>query len=343
MKPLSIPVLSTDDVLLRNHLVGRCLDLSLPIREEHYRLRFSIRSKCPSIRWAIKVNIGSASVWVGLAKLGSLPPLRKLLGESRLIDLPRDVQVAVIKSLVEPILDRLEDLSGEECSIGEVVAAKAIEEMDQHLDFSLEQDDWAVTRGRIAFSHDLLPTLLAWASRVAPIASNDISELPVVAAAEVGRSRLATARLRKLQRFDVILFDPPPLGSGEKLRLAFPPWLICHANSTDSWLTIETTVRWQAEHDSALRGNQQTASPVSADDIEVDLTFEQGEVRIPFGELQGLQAGTILNFERYPSSHVCIRASGQAIGYAELVRLGDRLGARVMQWRSPYEAMLPNN
>lgn len=71
---------------------------------------------------------------------------------------------------------------------------------------------------------------------------------------------------------------------------------------------------------------------VAIDELPVQLLFDVGQTELNVGQLRTIAAGYTFELPAAPERIVTIRANGREIGQAELVDLGDKLGARVVTW-----------
>ena len=87
--------------------------------------------------------------------------------------------------------------------------------------------------------------------------------------------------------------------------------------------------------------NDQTAESsntgLTAEDLEIRLSFDLGHLSLPLGELQNLQPGYSFELDMPASGSVRIHAGAQLIGRGELVQIDDRLGVRVTELFSPSD------
>jgi len=77
-------------------------------------------------------------------------------------------------------------------------------------------------------------------------------------------------------------------------------------------------------------GDDDAADPDVIGDLDVSVRFEIDTVPLPLAELEAMQPGYVIEL-RMPlgSARVRLVAGGSVIGHAELVAVGDRLGARI--------------
>lgn len=66
-------------------------------------------------------------------------------------------------------------------------------------------------------------------------------------------------------------------------------------------------------------------------DVQVSLAFEVGDSQISVGQLQSLSPGYTFELPTLVESPVVIKAFGQSIGRGQLMRVGDRVGVRVLE------------
>lgn len=101
----------------------------------------------------------------------------------------------------------------------------------------------------------------------------------------------------------------------------------------DRWMNAETLQsRAPGAHDTepAAAQPRKAADPMA--DIEVDLHFELEVLSTPLAELAAMRPGYVLELP-VPAAQACVSlvVGGQVVGRAELVSIGDRLGARILE------------
>ena len=70
---------------------------------------------------------------------------------------------------------------------------------------------------------------------------------------------------------------------------------------------------------------------VELDDLPIKLVFEVGRCDMTLGAVRALGPGHVFALERDPAQSVDIVANGRRIGTGQLVRVGERLGVRVLR------------
>ena len=69
----------------------------------------------------------------------------------------------------------------------------------------------------------------------------------------------------------------------------------------------------------------------SVDELEVPVRFELGATTATLGLLQSIQPGYVFELPSSDPAYVTIQVNGAPIGHGELVRVGDRLGIRLVK------------
>ncbi len=76
---------------------------------------------------------------------------------------------------------------------------------------------------------------------------------------------------------------------------------------------------------------------LSAENLDIQITFDLGHVTLPLSELQNLQVGYSFELDMPSSGNVRILSGEQLIGRGELVQIEDRLGVRVTALFNPND------
>jgi len=171
--------------------------------------------------------------------------------------------------------------------------------------------------------------------------------LPIALAVRLGSARLPLRELRQLRAGATVRLDAPQrrgrivatlmTGHGvsvarvavqdDQLQILDP----CSAARPRS-PQMNTSIR----DDFEIRPAEGAEIELPLDDLEVELTFDSGELRLPLSGLSGLRTGSVLSLGQRVADHVItVRANGQILGRGEFIELGDELAVRLTQWRVP--------
>ncbi|MDR2340988.1 MAG: FliM/FliN family flagellar motor switch protein [Puniceicoccales bacterium] len=82
-----------------------------------------------------------------------------------------------------------------------------------------------------------------------------------------------------------------------------------------------------------VASQRMVAGNINVGEIEVQLTFDVGDVTLTLKELEGMREGYTLTIDRPVDEAVNIRANGHVIGRGRLVKVEGRLGVQIEELR----------
>lgn len=168
-----------------------------------------------------------------------------------------------------------------------------------------------------------------------PAERGDLSHLTAVLTAAVGSAILPVQDIDDLVAGDVILPHSPPLAA-DAAWLQLGSRRIATATLAGTRLTVgerpHHTWEMMMDHDSTDgRPTGELLDDAELDELAMKLVFEVGRFDMPLGELRSLGAGHVFELDRDPEQAVDIVVNGRRIGSGQLVRIGERLGVRVLR------------
>lgn len=157
--------------------------------------------------------------------------------------------------------------------------------------------------------------------------------VPIAIGAEIGRAWVRAADLRTMTRDDVIL-PPEPLLPPDRVRLTLADRWQAKAARTDN--TLQLLAAFEPfpipEVEAFMtEGREMRDIEIPLDDLPVRLVFEAGRIELSFDQLGQLGPGQVLVLPNEPSAPIRILVQGRVIGSGELVRIGERVGIRVVE------------
>jgi type III secretion system YscQ/HrcQ family protein len=170
-----------------------------------------------------------------------------------------------------------------------------------------------------------------------------VGQLSVALAVTFGRRRMSTSLLRTLAAGDVLVLPlgAAPAGSIERAFLVTGRrgtsrlGLVCQV--LGGQLTIQGDNWMSDSHDMPAETGTTAQRPGEADplaEIDVDLHLELQVVSTPLSELANMRRGYVLELPTtVQDAGVDLVVGGQLFGRAQLVCVGDRLGARIIELR----------
>jgi type III secretion protein Q len=134
---------------------------------------------------------------------------------------------------------------------------------------------------------------------------------------------------------DVILPHTPPLAA-DKARLALNGRPIAAADLAGGRLTVRERLHQRGaramdnEH-SEIPAAEGLIEDAELDDLAMRLVFEVGRFEMTLGAVRALGPGYVFSLDRDPEQVVDIVANGRRIGCGQLVKIGERLGVKVLR------------
>lgn len=331
MEPPYLPAwrnIAPAELALRRRLFRPVGPIELDIGGTAARLEFAGEAQGMPLGFSAEVQIGAERA--GLELPGDL--IRALVRSVHPSEPPTaldgDVLALVLElALIEPIeaLERRQGLLIRVLALrqGQAPASGCLRLSGR---LTLDDRDFAVV---VALPLQAVEPVAALLPRARP----DRARLGLTAplACELGRSWIAAGDLRRLALGDVVL-------PTEALRPADRP-------------RLTLADRWQA--DAALAGRVLTLTsalgpvpiqeeppmtdetiPVGPDhrfdDLPVRLVFEAGRIEVSLASLDALTPGQVLTLPGDAAAPIDILANGRRIGGGELVRIGERVGIRIV-------------
>jgi type III secretion system YscQ/HrcQ family protein len=295
--------------------------------------RILIWQDCPSVHafGELACRLGIWPLAVAADNLSRLEPRLEGFDTS----LPTEACGVLVENALSPVLTLIERLVGNSITFDEFRRGQASGMLSHE-----------VSVGFMLFEPDMQPLLRGWVrasaevwkqmdfARVAKLANRRVGEVPVRLSLQIGRSRLKLRDLRALDGGDALRLTPriPRNATNLKVILTAPgnaPFSI-HAGVAGDALTLErivnTTVDLQNTESDFADGNESSVEDNLVNDIECDVTFELGSLRLKVSDISRLRAGQTLRLGvRLQEQPVRVMVNGRWIARGELAAVGDEL------------------
>jgi type III secretion system YscQ/HrcQ family protein len=294
--------------------------------------RILIWQDCPTVHafGEVACRLGTWPVAVAADNLARVEPRLEGFDTS----LPDEACGVLVENALSPVLTLIERLLGNSITFEAFRRGPSLSSLGHE-----------VSVGFIVFEPDMQPLMRGWVradaevwqqmdfSRVLTLPGRRVREVPVRLSLQIGRSRLKLRDLRALGSGDALRLTPriPRNATSLKVILTAPgTHLSIHAGVAGDALTLERIVNTTAElqnADSDFAGNNEsTADDDLVDDIECDVTFELGSLRLKVADISRLRAGQTLRLGvRLQEQPVRVMVNGRWIARGELAAVGDEL------------------
>ncbi|WP_018692214.1 type III secretion system cytoplasmic ring protein SctQ [Algicola sagamiensis] len=242
--------------------------------------------------------------------------------------LPNALRKGVSRSVFEPWVQLCsERLGTSELKVSPRKASEHNPDLEYSLHFQIKLEH---TSGCFTLHVDedalqwVTELLKYWPNR----AANSAATLPFPMQIRIGNTSLSQGELKRLKSSDILLIEQAFYTPNEPQAVLYAKQraigLVSIHNNQLRWINTMTTDN--------IDPTQEGETMTSIDELPVEVQFDLGQKTMTLQQLQALQQGEILSLELPADAPVTIRANGKSVGQAELVQVGDRLAARIVQW-----------
>lgn len=270
----------------------------------------------------VEINKVPASIW-----FTSWPMERRLtrfLSGKKLSELPVDLRAELLEAAYKPLLSAILFHTNTQIRVLNFLNLKPSEINEASLGITLRDNENDQESKMVILMHDkLIPVmkelLVYWPIQVSDFWHNKNTATWL----QAGTIELSSQDLVQLEPSDILIMDASG-GRGEVyLRLGSDEYFTATINSNQ--LTLDTGVQKMTDE----HANDEAIA--SIDEIPVRLTFDLGDLVMPFKEVQSLTQGTTIDLN-VPITHaVTIRSLNRVIGTGELVDIDDQMGVRIVK------------
>lgn len=327
MTTLELPQESRERTAFFNSVYGVQRDIQFRSWNDVYRLRFPVQGcPCdPTFCFQISGN-ESGHLWVSLSETSKLAGLEHWLGTAELEELPPGLAAIVLDSYLAATLEEVGALVGESLAITDVRLNGKPADCSYTLPFVLTSESGEQTRGALHFDQAWAPTIQSLLSTAPPIASTALNTIRVPTSLEVGQSSLTLEQWQQLEPADVVMLDRSEWLTRQQVIVRFPPALrVCCTVQADR-LVVQ-----RVETEELTSPDSPTELP-NVNELQTPLFVRAGKVAISIEELADLAPGDSLSPLESENQTVELVVANQVVGTGELVRSGDRLGVRVIEF-----------
>ena len=330
----SIQVLEEDIIQWTNAIFSRSTAIRLQLEQKEYTfnlLPFSPYSSAKDDKPDIVADISvfKKNLRIALQDFSFLDFLRIPAPEQ----IPPDVICAIFEFHLDALLSKLEQGTGSPIKVDRVqLSPKTPLTYDYRLFFSLAENNTGF-KGIGSFLFDR--ESLAWFARVLsenlpPKAFREYGDLPVYVGFEIGGARLNYGEVKDLANGDIILAEytySDPQNNAVTTKVQGESMWACslEPSSVTVISRVEEKMDGRSEREQAQQIEQKLES------LEVDIAFELGRLKMRLDELKSVKEGYVFDLKRQMEKYVTISANGSPIARGELVRIGRRLGVRIIE------------
>ncbi len=324
MSPFVLPKAARAEVQFRNIVFGTHRRIPFSIADQSWDFRFDSDVPPFTAPVIVTLSVGSEPVQLELSDLDAFPVVRQMLAGVALDQLPTELQLVSLEAAFEPLLNTLQQVTGQRLRIERVGATPV--PLSHTVTFVLSCGAQQVF-GRALISTATRETLQKLINTVAPTSALQPVDIPYVCELEWGRATVTLTELQSLQVHDVLLADQASITDADQLRLICPQGTTYPVRVVDRTLTVcgpaepVATARRPAASD-PLGGRA---------DLPVVCVFSRGRIGLTLAELAALQPDRPIPVSISDDQPLQVLVAQQLVFTGQAVEIGDRLGVRILQ------------
>lgn len=308
--------------------VDNLLHRSLPARIDLPGLAGPLSRVAPGSaadHWLVDAGLAGAGLAVTVTFSRDLLAIA-LAGEidpERLLQLPPGVGGGLLATVLDPLLDRIEQRLACACTLTRIAPSGAPPCADDY-HFELATSTGSARLAlRAGDGSRRLVQALAVPRRPAP---HELADIPTPVTIRLPSLALTPEELTSLRCGDVLLPGVPR--DPETFALTVGNEFGGTARRTANGYRLETALmNRKANADAPEDG----PSLLETGDITLNVAFDIGRTTIPLQELPALQPGYVIAIPDALPDRVTVRVNGKAVARGELVTVGEQLGVRLLE------------
>ncbi len=328
-KPLHLRKITNDALVWNNFLVKKG-------QRQHFKLSddnaYSV-SLFPCGAKDFNYNIGllievdgiPAPLW--LTSWPLTERIREYVSEHKVRDIPLQLRVELIESALKPLLTWMNQQSGARIRIVNFLTLKPTQVNQSSVCFKFYEGDSRVIHGMLIVHDKLHPfieeKLNAWPSTY----NANWDELHTIMQLEVGYLFMTLQELQTVEAGDVLFLITPEDITNQNLRLRLQSDEYYRINLTGNGINVQTGAINMSEEYSEAQEHQ----AANLGEMPVRLTFDLGELTMPFDNVKYLRPHYVIDLNQSFSELVKIRSQNKLIGTGELVDINGKVGVRVLE------------
>lgn len=333
------PKLNSGDVRQINLIHSRCRGIRFNLGPHEYDLDTQARHFDYLPTLGVILTLNDTEIRVGLENATLLDGSTDLLGDVPVTELAPELRGALLETLLASSLVRFDAATQVQTRVQDVVlltkAQARTEWMQQEqttpLFFRLQRPEPGPgLRGHALLSPAALEILAPIFSRLPLPTTETLPDPGFFGRVILGTTSLSQDLFASLEPHDIVMLDGNPSNQPLALQARFSPHLVIRGVLNDSCLEVEEIME-----DPKTQPEDSNATPTLAnlDALDVQLTFELGQLNVTLAQLKQLKSGMCLDLQKDMEHPVTIRANGKPVARGEIVQIDERLGVRIVEAR----------
>ncbi len=338
---LQFPEISNELALWKNTLSAKKSSLAFSLDDPKttytariYSHHFTIDNY--SLGLLVEIDGVPASIW-----LTSWPFSEKLegyLGAKKLDQLPVDLRAELLETTLKPLLSKVTLHTHAKIRILNFLNLKPSGVNDYSLGITLQDNKGNQEVKMVMLMHTKLHPVIQrilgyWPDKNSSFWYQQNTPMWL----QAGTVELTLQELKQLDISDILIVEMS--GENQQIHLRLGSDDFFHATINSNQLTIESGIQKMSDknlNDSLNEAGEDALTSIQ--DVPVRLTFDLGDLILPFKEIQSLTQGYLIDLNTPVTQAVTIRSLNRVIGTGELVNIDGHMGVRIVKLFSKKSA-----
>lgn len=325
IRRLAIPKIREAMLDWQNMLSRKQNHLEFSLHDEHRYsasiLPLSEASKTCAVGVLIELDGVPTPLWFSSWPMPD--KIKSLSGGKDITQLPADLRSELLEIALKPLINLLVLKTNVNVRIINFLSLKPSRIHGHSVAFRIvEQQSNHVIEALLVMHEKLIPVfkglLEYWPVRQVEFWQH----VNVPAAIEIASSELLASQLSSLEVSDIVLVDDSSTVHATSLKLRLRSGDYFFAKLVPEGIVFNTGLIQMNENDY----NNDTSS---IEDIPVKLSFDLGEIELPFNQLKTITEGYTVPLDKPLPKAVTIRSHNKVVGLGDLVDIDGKIGVRV--------------
>ena len=327
-KKINIRRYSSDDLVRwKNFIAPKTQYIEFNLDDQSASYQVFIRSELPvvtekSVGLLVEIEGVPAALWLSCWPL--VDRIRQYITESKLKKLPLDLRAELLETALDPLLSTIVAKLGVKIKVLNFLKIKPSDINSFSVVFKITENQSRPIDAVLIMNTKLKPVLEEligrwpsfhylheWRNHITPLFF------------EVGTVALSIAELQQIEAADVIMAEAAENIRNNELCIRLVSNQRFKARVYENSVTIESGVREMSDENR----NDDIAT---MGDLPVTLSFDIGEITLPFHQVESLTSGYVINLNQPFGEVVKIRSQNRVLGTGELVDINGKVGVRII-------------
>ncbi len=327
-KKINIRRYSSDELVRwKNFIAPKTQYIEFNLDDQSASYQVFIRSELPvitekSVGLLVEIEGVPAALWLSCWPL--VDRIRQYVTESKLKNLPLDLRAELLETALDPLLSTIVAKLGVKIKVLNFLKIKPSDINSFSVVFKITENQSRPIDAVLVMNTKLQPVIEAligrwpsfyylheWRNQVTPLFF------------EVGTITLSIAELQQIEAADVMMAESAENIKNNELCIRLVSNQRFKARVYKSTVTIESGVREMSDEN-------RNDNIATMGDLPVKLSFDIGEITLPFHQVETLTSGYVINLNEPFGEIVKIRSQNRVLGTGELVDINGKVGVRIM-------------